>query len=128
MTPKRIALIVVLVLVVGTGYLFYAQNAATRVNVIFNLGPIGAWDLGADGVALPILLAITFGIGAGLVATVMGGLMARSGRRARSAQRQVDSLQDELDFLRSDVKRGRPYSAPAVEPPVKPDSSFDDLI
>jgi len=129
MTPKRIALLVVVALLVGVLALFYVQNAGTRVNVIFKLPGGLAWDLGSAGMALPVLLAITFGLGAGIVASVMGALMGRSARRARTAQRQVDSLQDELDFLRSDANRGKSFSKPSTaEPPVSSDGTFDDLI
>lgn len=129
MTPKRIAAGVVVLLVVGVGTLFYLQNVGTRVNVIFKLPGGLAWDLGGGGMALPVLLAITFGLGAGIVASVMGALMGRNARRARAAQRQVDSLQDELDFLRSDVNRSKAYTKPSSdEPPIKADGTFDDLI
>jgi ABC-type Fe3+ transport system permease subunit len=128
MTPKRITLLIIAALLVGAFALFYLQNAGTRVNLIYKLPGGLAWDLGPDGVALPILLSITFGLGAGIVGSVMGTLMGRSARRARLAQREVDSLQDELDFLRSDANRSQGRSRVADEPPMAADSSFDDLI
>jgi hypothetical protein len=124
MTPKRIVLIVVVLLVVALLYLFYAQNSATHVNVIFKL-PFGlAWDLGPEGMSLPILLVITFLIGMLVSGAVLGGLVMRGNRRARGLDRQVASLQDEVEFSkRNSARKDRPFPSPAKSSP--PD---DDLI
>ncbi len=129
MTPKKIALIVVVVVVVAVLALFYIQNADTRVNVIFKLTPGLAWDLGGGGVALPVLLFSTFLGGFAVAALGFGGTMMARSRRARSLERQVASLEDELAFHRNSPPAAPPsraYSEPAVK--TDPDGSFDDLI
>ena len=123
MNAKRIILIVVLLLVVGLIYLFYAQNQATQVNVIFKL-PFGfAWDLGPEGVALPILLLSTFLAGMIVSGLILGGLVLRANRKARSLERHSSSLKDELDIGRGRTSSGsRPFPG---QPPIDDD---DDLI
>ena len=124
MKPKQIILIVVLLLVAGLGYLFYAQNAATRVNLIFKL-PFGlAWDLGPEGVMLPIVLLITFVVGMVVSGVILGGLVLRANKRARSLERQSSSLKDELSFGKGRTSSGsRPFPSSS---PV--DDDDDDLI
>jgi len=111
-------------LVVGTlfgvpGGLFYLQNSDTYVDVVFKLSPELAWHLGPSGIALPLLLMITFLIGMLVCAIPAAFLVARSGRRLRGLTRQVDSLQDEIDFARTSKPKS-PATAAAGD--------FDDLI
>jgi hypothetical protein len=123
MKAKRIILIVVLLLIAGLGYLFYAQNAATKVNLIFKL-PFGlAWDLGPDGVMLPMVLLVTFLVGMVVSALVLGGLVLRANRRARGLERQSSSLKDELSF-----GGGRTSSGSRPFPKSPPADDDDDLI
>lgn len=129
MTPKKIALIVAVVVVVSVLALFYFQNSVTRVNVIFKLTPGLAWDLGSEGVPLPWLLFGTFGGGFAVAALGFGGRMMASSRRVGSLDRQVASLEDELAFHRnSPPPPSRKHREPAVEVSKPVDGSFDDLI
>jgi hypothetical protein len=111
-------------LIVGTlvgvpSGLFYLQNADTYVDVVFKLSPQLAWHLGPQGIALPLLLILTFLVGMLCCAIPAAFLVARSGRRLRGLSRQVDSLQDEIDFARSSQPKS-PSTAAAGD--------FDDII
>ena len=118
MTPKRIAILVFVLLVGGFIALFAWTNHATTVNVLFKLTPSMAWDLGPRGVSLPILLGITFLAGAVLAGIVGSFSLFDSSRRVKTLSRQVTALQDEIEFnKRSD--------APAS---TAPSSDLDDLI
>lgn len=121
MTPKRIAMLVVLVLALGLGWLFWVQNSATAVNLILKL-PFGlAWDLGPEGVALPLLLLIAFAIGAVVSAALLGAIAASARARARSPGHKPGSRAGEPASHRSDSSRaGKPF-------PGSPLSEEDDL-
>ncbi len=127
MTPKRIVILILVLLVVGVAGLFGWTNHATTVNVLFKLTPSLAWDLGPDGLSLPILLGIAFLAGAVLAGIVGSFSLFDSSRRVRTLSRQVTALQDEIEFN----KRGD--SSVAVSSPTTPaastvSSDLDDLI
>jgi hypothetical protein len=110
MTPKRIVLLVVLVLVVGLGWLFWVQNSATAVNLILKL-PFGlAWDLGPEGISLPLLLLIAAGVGAVVAAVVLGAMAMGARGRASARGRMKGSRSDDAGTLRQDPARtARPF-------------------
>ncbi len=137
MTPKRIALIVVAVIVVVILVLFFVQNSATNVNVIFKLTPGLAWDLGPEGISLPLLLTIDFLVGMLVTSLVLGAVVVRANRQGRTMQRQITALQDEIEFSRRNESKpsrsfARPTPSPAVsplpaEPPAQQESGDDFL-
>ena len=98
MTPKRIILLVLVLLLVGIVGLFAWTNHETTVNVLFKLTPSLAWDLGPNGVSLPALLGIAFLAGAVLAGSVGSFSMLDSSRRVKTLSRQVTALQDEIEF------------------------------
>ena len=125
MTPKRITTLVLILAVAGALGLFYMQNSATHVNVVFKLTPDLAWDLGPRGISLPVLLVIDFLLGIFISGLVFSGVLARGSRRARVLGRQVTALQDEIEFSRRTNSRDtRPFSAP----PAADEGDFDDLL
>lgn len=132
MTPKRIAVLVLVVLIgVPVGLLVW-ENLGTRVNVVFKLSSNLAWDLGPDGVPLPVLLAISFLAGAVVAGVVATFSLLENGRRARTLSRQVEALQDELEYnKRNHVSAAATLPstepAPAAEA-APPAHDLDDLI
>ena len=138
MTPRRIAALVVAILVGTPALLFWLQNRATRVNLVFKVTPNLAWDLGPGGISLPTLLAVAFLLGVLLTASWLGALVAIAGRRSRSLQRQVTALQDEIEFNRRNAARAAKPLSPASQTgssssdggankPAPAPSPFDDL-
>ncbi len=143
MTPKRIAALVLLVLIgVPVGLLVW-ENMGTRVNVVFKLSSTMAWDLGPDGVPLPALLAISFLAGAVVAGVVATFSLLENGRRARTLARQVTALQDELEYNKRTAAKPAAVSAPSTpvpstsapaaadlpsEEPAPPAHDLDDLI
>jgi len=106
--------------VVGVpGTLFYLQNADTQVDVIFKLSPNLAWHLGPQGIALPLLMILTFLIGMLVCALPAALLVSRSGARLRGLSRRVEALQDEVDYARK--SKPKPSGSPAS-------GDFDDII
>jgi uncharacterized integral membrane protein len=99
-TPKRIVFLVLFLLVAATGGVFTWQNLPTRVNAVFKITPDLAWDLGASGQPLVVLLGIALGAGILLTFLMMFGRMSSASRDARKLRRQVESLKDELEFAR----------------------------
>ena len=125
MKAKRIILIVVVLLLVALVLLFYVQNSATKVNLIFKL-PFGlAWTLGS-GVQLPVLLLAVFLAGMLVSAGILGGLVLRANKKARELERQSTSLKDELEVGRR--RRSSEGSNPFPDrPPVDDvDDAADD--
>ncbi len=122
MTPNRITILVLLLLLVGFCALFAWTNHGTTVNVLFKLTPSMAWDLGPSGISLPALLGIVFLAGAVLAGVVGSFSLFDASRRVKTLSRQVTALQDEIEFNR------RPSApAPAASSP-SPSSDLDDLI
>jgi hypothetical protein len=121
MTPKRIVILVLVLVLVGFAALFTWTNHATSVNVLFKLTPGLAWDLGPDGISLPLLLGISFLAGAVLAGIVGSFSLFDSSRRVRTLSRQVTALQDEIEFN----KRTDSPKPAAVTPPS---NDLDDLI
>jgi hypothetical protein len=113
-----IVLVVLLALLAGgVGYLFWAQNAGTEVDLVLRLPFVGGWYL-ARGAPLPLLLgaaALAGFVVAGLWFTARGLVGAR---RLRTTQRQVKALQDELDFHKRTA--GRPVGSPVPRPAPVP--------
>jgi len=99
-TPKRILSLVLFLIVAGVSGLFVWQNLPTRVNAVFKITPDLAWDLGASGQPLVVLLGIALAAGFGVTFLLMFGRMSGAGREARRLRRQVESLKDELEFAR----------------------------
>ncbi len=139
MTLRRVLWILLALLVLGPLTLFWWQNSATRVNLLFSLGGGLAWDLGPQGLPLPLLLVAAVGIGGLFSASVLGLRGLKKGRHNRSLERQVSVLQEELDFARRQMREAAAESgtsssrsAPSgagVDSRTEEDSrSFDDLI
>lgn len=136
MTPKRVSMLILILLLGGFGGLFAWTNHATRVNVLFKLTPSLAWDLGPEGITLPALLAIAFLAGA-VLAGIVGSLSLFDGsRRIKMLTRQVTALQDEIEFNKRNAAPatapsfGSPTrSAPPAPAPAAPatDDDFDDF-
>ncbi len=136
MTPGRIVALVLLLVVLGLGWVNYAVNAETQVNLLFKVPLVGAWAL-AEAISLPILLAITFLVGFVAAGAGFGVRLASSSRRLRNLRRQVAALQEELDYNRRTAKEASSSPSPAAvspapvlssPPPVAASSDFDDLI
>lgn len=119
MTPKRIAILVLVLLLVGFVALFAWTNHATTVNVLFKLTPSMAWDLGPEGVSLPALLGIAFLVGAVLAGVIGSFALLDGSRRVKTLSRQVTALQDEIEFN----KRTSPPTASTMQ-----SNDLDDLI
>ncbi len=137
MTPGRIVALVLVLVVAGLGFVNYAVNAETQVNLLFKVPLVGAWALG-EAMSLPILLAITFLVGFVAAGLGFGVKLAGSSRRLRNLRRQVAALQEELDYNRRTAREAAPAaaspspvstSAPVISsPPPVASSDFDDLI
>lgn len=150
MTPKRIALLVLVLLILGIGALFWTVNAATRVDLLFRIPFVGAWHL-IDGITLPLLLLITALVGAIPAAVAAGVPALTAGRSRRNLRRQVTALKEELEELKrsgraatSAAPKRTSSPAPSKPAPSKPASKptppakspaasaaiddFDDLI
>jgi hypothetical protein len=149
MKPTTIALLVVLALTAAFIGLFGWQNLPTRVDLVLNLGSIGAWYV-AKAFPVPYLMGIMFGSGFLISFVWLGARSMGAGRRAKAAERQVAALQDELNWSKRNgpttksapapAKRAAPGKIPvasakspvAVPKSDKPAASeppdFDDLI
>ncbi len=129
MTPGRIIALILLIVVAFLGFVNYAVNAATEVNLLFKVPLVGAWAL-EEAVSLPILLAVTFGIGALLFGGALGIKLGTASRRLRNLRRQVAALQEELDYNRRAAKSASSAAASVASPAPATAASadLDDLI
>jgi len=118
MKPTTIALLVVLVLTTAILGLFGWQNSPTRVDLVFNLGPVGAWYV-AKSFPVPYLMGIMFAAGFLLSSLWLGARSMGAGRRVKAAERQTAALQDELNWS----KRNGPTSKSAPAPAKRPATS-----
>lgn len=110
-----------LIVVLGSaGFLFWSQNRETVVDLVFRLPPVGGWYL-ARATPVPVLLVAAFGIGALGSALLVSLRGMAAARRTRTLQRQVQALQDELDFHRRTANSPRPAQSPSG--PVGPSSN-----
>ena len=115
MKPVTIGLLVLLV-VAALG-LFGWQNLPTRVDLVFNLGPVGGWYI-AKAFPVPYLMGICLGTGFLGAFIWLGGKSLVAGRKAKALERQVSALQDEIEWGRRNV--GSPTKSPAGAPAKKP--------
>jgi len=114
--------ILVLVLVGGPLTLFYLQNSATYVDLIFKLSPDMAWHFGSSGISLPLLLIITFLLGMLICALPCSFMVSRSATRVRSLEHQLMSLRDEVEFSTTSSR------VDSTGPSPSPAGDFDDII
>ncbi len=121
MTPRRILLAVLVLLVTGVLALFYLQNVDTRVDVVFRL-PGVAWYLAQDS-PLPLLLGISLLSGLVLSGLYFGVASARKSRKIRALGREVSALEDDLALARLD--QGGPTASASSEPAA---SGGDDSV
>lgn len=113
MNAGRIVILVVVVLIATMGGLFWLQNSSTLVDVVFRLPLLGAWHL-AQGMSLPVLLVISSGSGFVVGAGLFGLRSMSRGRKAKQLARQIESLQEEIDFARRGSSRPAGASHDAV--------------
>jgi uncharacterized membrane protein YciS (DUF1049 family) len=86
---NRTALLVgVLAVVGGVLYLGWVQNSARLTQLSLNLGPVGAWQL-TTPVAVPVLIASSFGSGFVIGALVFLGNSMRLSRQVRRLEQQI---------------------------------------
>jgi len=134
MTTRRIVGFVVLVLVAGMLAMFYLQNSATHVDVVFRL-PGLSWYLVQD-YPLPLLLGLSLLLGAVLSGLYFGVASAGKSRRIRALGREISALEDDLALARLDqgapgADAGAPESAaPNGKDPESAEepTDFDELI
>lgn len=120
MNKRRAIKWLIVLLVVGLPLsLFYLQNSETYVDLVFKISPDLAWHLGPSGISLPLLLILTFLLGMLACALPLAFLVSRSGSRVRGLRRQLDALEDEVEFSRSS-------SSSRSKGPAAGD--FDDII
>lgn len=111
-----ILLALLALLVIGAAALLWVQNAETRVDLVWNLPPVGGWYL-AKAAPLPGLVLASFGIGVLLCWTWFAVAGMAAGVRNRTLQRQVGALQDELTFLKRGTARPATSSTSSPSPP-----------
>jgi|GEM_PF-1916564 len=117
MKTSTIVLLVLLTLVALVVGVFGWQNLNTRVDLVFNAGPIGAWYL-AKAFPVPYLMGITFAAGFLIAFLWLGARSMSANRRAKGAERQIAALQDELQWSK---RNGSKPGTPAVKtPPAAP--------
>jgi len=85
---RTAVLVGVLAIVGGVLYLGWVQNSARMTQLSLNLGPVGAWQL-AKPVAVPALIASSFGGGLLIGALAFLGNSMRLSRQVRRLEQQI---------------------------------------
>lgn len=116
MKPVTIVLGILALLVLSVIGLFGWQNLQTQVDLVLNLGPIGGWYI-AKAFPVVYLMAICLGSGFAIAFLWLGGKAMAAGRRAKSFERQVAALQDEIDWARRNTKSPAPAAKKATPAP-----------
>ena len=91
---KLISLLVLVLLVLGAGTLFYIQNADQRTPLYFDLGIWGVQS--EDKIAVPLLMYLSFFAGLAVMGIYTIYLRFRPERRSRSRYGQ-ENTQDGVD-------------------------------
>ena len=95
---KLISLLVLVLLVLGAGTLFYLQNADQQTPLYFDLG---IWGVQSEGkIAVPLLMYISFFAGLAVMGTYTIYLRFRPERRSRSryGREETQDGVDDYDF------------------------------
>jgi len=95
---KQISLLVLVLLVLGVGTLFYIQNADQRTPLYFDLGIWGVQT--EDKIAVPLLMYVSFAAGLAVMGIYTIYLRFRPDPRSRSRYGRDDTQDgvDDYDF------------------------------
>ena len=99
MSFGRLVSLILLVVILAVGTLFYVQNAETVVDVVFRLPGVGAWHL-ENGMPLPLLIFASAGAGILVSTLYLGTLLAVRGRSVRSLETRLEAAEEELTLAR----------------------------
>lgn len=136
MNARRVSWLVLVVLVVVPLALFYLQNSATEIDLVFRL-PGVSWYL-AKATSAPLLLGIFLLTGGLLSGAFFGGGSLVKSREIRELSRRVSGLEDDLALARldreslpterADESTKAPVEMGALESSVEDATDFDELI
>jgi len=136
MNARRVSLLVLVVLVVVPLGLFYLQNSATRIDLVFRL-PGVSWYV-AKATPAPLLLGMFLLAGGLLSGVFFGSRSLAKSREIRELNHQVSALEDDLALARldhdskpterADESIEAPVDSGTLESSVEDATDFDELI